>query len=37
MTQLDSGVTVLTETESFPHQTDIGILIDVGSRDEVIF
>jgi predicted Zn-dependent peptidase len=33
--KLDNGVTVVTESDTFPHSVDLGILIDVGTRDEV--
>jgi len=34
---LGEGVTVVTESETFPHQVDLGILIDAGTRDEVFY
>lgn len=34
VTKLSNGITVLTESQSFPGPVDIGILLDVGTRDE---
>jgi len=33
-TKLKNGITVLTESASFPNVVDLGILLDVGTRDE---
>jgi len=32
--KLKNGITVITETASFPNVVDLGILLDVGARDE---
>lgn len=34
MTKLTNGITVLTESASSPSRVDVGILLDVGTRDE---
>eukprot|EP00347_Sterkiella_histriomuscorum_P001866 403370379 len=34
LTRLHNGLTILTETESFPGAVHMGVLVDVGSRDE---
>lgn len=34
MTKLANGITVLTESASSPSRVDVGILLDVGTRDE---
>lgn len=34
MTKLSNGITVLTESASSPSRVDVGILLDVGTRDE---
>ncbi|EGR30646.1 processing peptidase, putative [Ichthyophthirius multifiliis] len=33
-TKLQNGITVVTEQQTFPSQVDVGILLDVGTRDE---
>jgi hypothetical protein len=34
VSKLSNGVTVLTESASIPTRVDLGILLDVGTRDE---
>lgn len=34
VTKLSNGVTVVTESQTFPSQVDLGILLEVGTRDE---
>jgi len=34
ITKLKNGITVLTESQVFPNVVDMGILLDVGTRDE---
>lgn len=34
VTKLANGITVITESQTFPSQVDLGILLDVGTRDE---
>lgn len=34
MTKLSNGITVLTESASSPSRVDVGILLNVGTRDE---
>jgi len=34
VTKLKNGVTVMTESQVFPNVVDLGILLDVGTRDE---
>jgi len=34
ITKLKNGITVLTESQVFPNVVDLGILLDVGTRDE---
>jgi predicted Zn-dependent peptidase len=34
VTKLKNGITVLTESQTFPNVVDLGILLDVGVRDE---
>lgn len=34
VTKLKNGITVLTESQVFPNVVDMGILLDVGTRDE---
>jgi processing peptidase subunit beta len=34
VTKLANGITVLTESASSPSRVDVGILLDVGTRDE---
>jgi len=33
-TKLSNGITVVTESSAFPSQVDLGILLNVGTRDE---
>lgn len=34
VTKLNNGITVLTESQIFPNVVDMGILLDLGVRDE---
>jgi processing peptidase subunit beta len=34
VTKLSNGITVLTESASSPSRVDVGILLNVGTRDE---
>ena len=36
LTKMDNGVTVITESESMPGNIHMGILVDVGTRDETV-
>lgn len=34
VSKLRNGITVLTESASFPSRVDLGVLLNVGTRDE---